>query len=124
MSDVLKKEIHLEKVEAPRLGPTEELILLSIFILDKNAYLTEIRRDMDKRLKNGPSDGHLKNSLMRMECKGFLVSFWTQAVPKRGGRRKKIYKPTTLAYQVIKDLERVRLNFRKDINFERHPEWK
>ncbi|WP_462248422.1 PadR family transcriptional regulator [Ekhidna sp.] len=124
MSDFLKADIHLEKIEAPRLGPTEELILLSILILDDNAYLTEIRRDMDKRLKNGPSDGHLKNSLMRMESKGFLVSFWTQAIPKRGGRRKKIYKATMLAYKVIKDLERVRLNFRRDINFERYPELK
>ena len=91
-----------------RLGEFQELILMSVIVLQKNAYGNEIQRDLEKRLDERLSVGAIQTALKRLETKGFLTSEWGEASQKRGGKRKRIYAATPYAHQVLKEMKDIR----------------
>ena len=91
-----------------RLGEFQELILMTIVVLQEDAYGLEIQRDLESRLNERLSVGAIQTALKRMEEKGFLSSEWGEATKKRGGKRKRIYKATPYAYQVLHEMRDIR----------------
>lgn len=91
-----------------KLGEFEELVLLTVAALQKEAYGVEIRRELESRLKEKLSVGSIQSSLKRMEQKGFLTSEFGEATMKRGGKRKRIYKTTTYALKVLAEMKDIR----------------
>ncbi len=91
-----------------RLGEFQELILMTIVVLQDDAYGLEIQRDLEKRLNDRLSVGAIQTALKRMEDKGFLTSEWGEATNKRGGKRKKIYRATPYAMQVLNEMRDIR----------------
>jgi DNA-binding PadR family transcriptional regulator len=91
-----------------KLGEFEELVLLTVATLQQNAYGVEIKRELEKRLKENLSVGSIQSALKRMEEKGFLHSQYGEATNKRGGKRKRIYTVTSHARRVLEEMKDIR----------------
>lgn len=91
-----------------KLGEFEELVLLTVAALQKDAYGVEIKRELEARLKGKLSVGSIQSALKRMEEKGFLTSEFGEATSKRGGKRKRIYTATSYASKVLIEMREIR----------------
>ena len=94
-----------------RLGEFEEMVLMTVIVLDEDAYGVEIKRELEERLDQSISVGSIQSSLKRMEDKGFLTSHLGEATQKRGGKRKRIYSATPLAEKTLNELKSIRNQF-------------
>ncbi len=77
-----------------RLGEFEEVILLLVGILDKEAYAFKIAEEFEGQTKRSVSIGAVHSTLTRLAEKGFLDSKMGESSAERGGRRKRIYEIT------------------------------
>ena len=91
-----------------KLGEFEELVLLTVAALQREAYGVEIKRELEARLKQKLSVGSIQSALKRMEEKGFLTSDFGEATQRRGGKRKRIYTTTSYAHKVLSELKEIR----------------
>jgi DNA-binding PadR family transcriptional regulator len=91
-----------------KLGEFEELVLLTVAVLQDDAYGVEIKRELEKRMKERLSVGSIQSALKRLEEKGFLKSQLGEATQKRGGKRKRIYTITRYAQKVLAELKDIR----------------
>ena len=91
-----------------KLGEFEELVLLTVAVLQEEAYGVEIKSELEKRLNGRLSVGSIQSALKRMEGKGFLTSEFGEATHKRGGKRKRIYSATPYAHRVLAEVKDVR----------------
>jgi PadR family transcriptional regulator PadR len=91
-----------------KLGEFEELVLLTVIVLQEDAYGVQIKRELEERLDQKLSVGSIQSALKRMEEKGFLNSEFGEATPKRGGKRKRIYSTTPYAHRVLAEIKAVR----------------
>lgn len=91
-----------------KLGEFEELVLLTVIVLKEEAYGVEIKRELERRLKETVSVGSIQSALKRMEEKGFLSSEFGEATGKRGGKRKRIYNSTPHAHRILSEIKDVR----------------
>lgn len=91
-----------------KLGEFEELVLLTVVVLQEDAYGVEIKRELEERLSEQLSVGSIQSALKRMELKGFLTSAFGEATQKRGGKRKRIYAATPYAHRVLSEMKDVR----------------
>lgn len=79
-----------------RLGEFEEVILLLVGILGKEAYAFKVAEEFESQTTRNVSIGAVHSTLTRLEEKGFLTSEMGASTAERGGRRKRIY--TITAY--------------------------
>lgn len=98
-----------------KLGEFEELVLLTVIALRKDAYGVEIKRELEDRLNHKLSVGSIQSALKRMEQKGCLTSQFGEPTQKRGGKRKRIYSATPHAYRVLAELKSIRSELWKAI---------
>jgi DNA-binding PadR family transcriptional regulator len=91
-----------------KLGEFEELVLMTVVVLQTKAYGVEIKRELEDRLKEKLSVGSIQSALKRMEEKGFLTSEFGEATQKRGGKRKRIYSATPYALRVLEEMKDIR----------------
>src|SRR5690606_3516433 len=91
-----------------KLGEFEEFVLLTVAVLKEEAYGVEIKRELERRLKQRLSVGSVQSALKRLEAKGFLKSHLGEATQKRGGKRKRIYTITKYAEKVLAELKEIR----------------
>lgn len=92
-----------------KLGEFEELVLLTVASLRKDAYGVEIKKTLEGRMKTKLSVGSIQSALKRMEGKGFLTSEFGEASQRRGGKRKRIYSTTAYAGRVLSEMKEIRL---------------
>ncbi|MEM0939359.1 MAG: helix-turn-helix transcriptional regulator [Bacteroidota bacterium] len=78
-------------MKGTNLGEFQEIVLLTILILDDQAYGLKIQKEISGRLKRKLSRGALHTALSRLEEKGYLKSEYGGATTERGGRRKRFY---------------------------------
>lgn len=76
------------------LGEFEEIVLLTIGVLQDEAYGAAIKLEIESRTSRTPSIGALHSALSRLEDKGFIDSREGGATKSRGGRRKRFYSIT------------------------------
>lgn len=91
-----------------KLGEFEELVLLTVIVLQEEAYGVQIKKELEERLQESLSVGSIQSALKRMEEKGFLTSAFGEATPQRGGKRKRIYTATPYAERVLEEIKAVR----------------
>ena len=91
-----------------KLGELEEFVLLTVIVLQEDAYGVKIKGELEERLKTQLSVGSIQSALKRMEDKGFLTSRFGEATPKRGGKRKRIYEATPYAHKVLREIRAIR----------------
>ena len=91
-----------------RLGEFQELVLMTVIVLQEEAYGVEIQRNLEERLNERLSVGAIQTALKRMVEKGFLTSELGEATQRRGGKRKRIYKATPYAHRVLSEMKNIR----------------
>ncbi|GGH33487.1 PadR family transcriptional regulator [Dyadobacter endophyticus] len=90
------------------LGEFEELVLLMIVILDGDAYGVTVSHEIEQHTGRVVTFGAVHNTLIRLEEKGFVTSELGGATTERGGRRKRLFKVTTLGRSALADIQQLR----------------
>jgi len=95
-------------MKGTHLGEFEELVLLMVGVLHKEAYGIAIKDELEKKTGRRPSIGALHSALTRLGEKGFLDSKLEEATEDRRGRRKRFYLLTRTGAQTIKQVYELR----------------
>lgn len=90
------------------LGELEELVLLSTALLDGNAYTVTIVEEIARQTERTLTLSSVHTSLNRLEKKGFVNSYMGGALKERGGRRRRLYKITSIGYQTLNEAREIR----------------
>ncbi len=98
-----------------KIGAFEELVLLAVGALYKEAYGVAIKEILSEKTGKNPSIGALHSALYRLEDKGCLKSWEGGATSERGGRRKKFYTLTAAGKKILKEAHSVRMEFAREI---------
>jgi PadR family transcriptional regulator len=77
---------------SPSLGELESLVLLAVLRCDDEAYGVPVREEIRRRAGRSLTLGTVYKTLMRLEAKGFLTTTASDPEPRRGGRRRKLYR--------------------------------
>lgn len=75
-----------------QLGEFEEIVILTIGVLYKEAYGVAIKKEIEARLSRNVSMGALHTALGRLEDKGYIKSHEGESTEERAGRPKSIFK--------------------------------
>ena len=84
-----------------QLGEFEEIVILTVGILNNSAYSVAIKDEIESRLKRTVSMGALHTALNRMEDKGYLKSFSGESTEERAGRPRRYFEITALGKKAI-----------------------
>lgn len=98
-----------------KLGAFEELVLLAVGSLGKDAYGVSIKETLAEKTGKNPSIGALHSALYRLEDKGCLKSSEGGSTNERGGRKKKYYQLTAYGRKILVEAHELRLAFARDI---------
>ncbi len=97
-------------MKGTNLGEFQELVMLSILILDDKAYGVSIQEELNDRMKRSISRGALQTALSRLEEKGFISSSYGEPTAERGGRRKRFYQVSNQGLETLKEAKELREN--------------
>lgn len=84
-----------------QLGEFEEVVILTVGVLYKNAYGVSIKKEIESRLERSVSMGAMHSALVRLEDKGYIRSFEGEATEERAGRPRKYFQITALGKRAI-----------------------
>lgn len=95
-------------MKTTKIGEFEELVLMTVIVLQEKAYGVAIKKELEERLETSVSVGSIQSALKRMEEKGYLRSKFGEASAKRGGKRKRIYSSTPAGQAVLQQMKEIR----------------
>ena len=98
------------------LSKAEEMVLLAIWRLEKEAYGVTIRRQICKDTGKDYTYGTLYGLLRQMDHKGYIKKLKGKPLPKKGGRSKSYFKLTHVGIRALKDAIELHKRVWKDIN--------
>ena len=84
-----------------QLGEFEEIVILTVAILNNEAYSVAIKDEIETRLSRGVSMGALHTALKRLEDKGYLKSYAGEATEERAGRPKRYFEITAMGKKAM-----------------------
>lgn len=84
-----------------QLGEFEEIVILTIGVLYKDAYGVSIKKEIESRLSRNVSMGALHTALVRLADKGYIKSFDGESTEERAGRPKKYFQITALGKKAM-----------------------
>ncbi len=106
---------NIYAVSRHQLGEFEEIVMLTVGILYKEAYGVAILDEMEQRLNRKVSIGALQTVLRRLERKGYLTSEFGEATNIRGGKRKRYFHLTKLGSRILRETQEQRMELFKAI---------
>ncbi len=92
------------------LAEFEEVVMLTVAILQDEAYGVAIINEIEQRLKRKVSMGSMQTVLKRLEQKGYLSSAFGEATQRRGGKRKRYFMLTTRGKSMLEGVRDQRTN--------------
>jgi DNA-binding PadR family transcriptional regulator len=98
------------------LGEFEQIVLLAILRLDKDAYGVTIRSEIIRCTGREPTPGALYTTLDRMEEKGIVRSWLGEATPQRGGRAKRYFALTKTGHAALVSAQEAYRNLLDGLN--------
>jgi DNA-binding PadR family transcriptional regulator len=98
------------------LGELEELVLMMVALLNKEAYGNSICEALEQQAGRTISISATHAVLHRLEEKGFVKSARGGASAERGGRRKRIFQITTYGVSTLEDLRDTRAQIWRQLN--------
>jgi PadR family transcriptional regulator PadR len=101
--------INIKFMSQYHLAEFEEIVLLTVSILDGNAYGLSIIEEIDNRIHRKVSLGAIQTVLKRLEEKKFLKSEFGEATKIRGGKRKRYYTITGEGRSILKETKEQRM---------------
>ena len=90
------------------IGEFEEMVLLMVLILQDEAYMISLQRELLEQAKRSITMGALHTTLSRLEKKGLLTSEMGAPTKERGGRRKRIYQMTAAGRTELSSIKEMR----------------
>jgi PadR family transcriptional regulator, regulatory protein PadR len=84
-----------------QLGEFEEIVMLTIGILFKEAYGVAIKNEIETRLARNVSMGAMHTALVRLEDKEYVRSFNGDISEERMGRPRRYYQITALGKKAM-----------------------
>ena len=90
------------------LGAFEELVLLTVGVLEDNAYGVTIKMELESQLQKTVSLGALYGALQRLEEKGWVDSRVGGITEKKGGRRKQYFDITKEGIAALQEVRSMR----------------
>ena len=84
-----------------QLGEFEEIVLLVIGILEKEAYGFAIKKEIETRMSRTVSMGALHTALLRLEEKGYVKSFAGEQTTDRAGRPRRYFEIAALGKKAL-----------------------
>ena len=97
------------------IGEFEEVVMLTIGILNQEAYSLAIKNEIERTLNRRVSMGALHTGLYRLEEKGYLTSELGEPTKKRGGKPKRFFKVTMKGQNTLKEVMEARTKLWKSI---------
>lgn len=91
----------LSAMKKYQLGEFEEIVILTIGVLYKEAYGVSIKKEIEARLSRNVSMGALHTALVRLEDKGYIKSHEGETTEDRAGRPKKFFQITALGKKAM-----------------------
>jgi PadR family transcriptional regulator PadR len=91
-----------------QLGEFEEVVMLTIAILYKEAYGVAIKNEIETRLSRGVSMGAMHSALVRLEDKGYIKSLQGEETEERMGRPRRYYQVTALGKRAMEYIKNTR----------------
>lgn len=92
------------------LGEFEEIVLLTVALLDRDAYGVRITHEIIQQTNRNVRLNQVHAALHRLEDKGMITSRMGDPTPERGGRRKRLFNITTYGQQTLREINSVRAN--------------
>ncbi|MEB2777684.1 MULTISPECIES: PadR family transcriptional regulator [Algoriphagus] len=90
------------------LGELEELVLLTVGILDQEAYGVAVLEEIKNQTGRKVNISAIHTVLNRLEEKGFLKSYMGGATEERGGRRKRLFTLSATGRSAIEEVKNLR----------------
>jgi DNA-binding PadR family transcriptional regulator len=84
-----------------QLGEFEEVVMLTVGILYRDAYGVSIKKEIETRLSRKVSVGALQTALKRLEQKGYLKSHEGEPTSERAGRPKRYFTITAYGKKAV-----------------------
>jgi len=84
-----------------QLGEFEEIVILTIGVLYKEAYGVAIKNEIETRLSRQVSMGAMHSALVRLEDKGYVKSLTGEGTEDRMGRPRRYFQITALGKKAI-----------------------
>jgi DNA-binding PadR family transcriptional regulator len=97
------------------LGEFEEIVLLTVGILQGEAYGVSLKQALEARMSRSVSVGALHAALRRLEQKGYLHSRLGEATAVRGGKRKRYFEITVYGYRALQAVKDMRNQLWEDV---------
>ena len=91
------------------LAEFEEVVLLTVAILNGEAYGVSIIEEIEERVGRSVSLGSIQTVLRRLEDKEFVKSAFGEATKVRGGKRKRFYTLTAKGQRVLTETKEQRM---------------
>ena len=114
-------------MKGTNLGEFEELVLLTVAILNEDAYGVSIAETIEAEAERSVTISTVHNALYRLEEKGFVNSYLGGATNARGGRRKRLFRITSAGHEAISEAKKLRNKLWgqiPDLNFGSQMTWK
>lgn len=90
------------------IGEFEEMVLLMVLILQDDAYMISLQKELLEQASRSITMGALHTTLSRLEKKGLLTSEMGEPTKERGGRRKRIYQVTAAGKTELNAIKEMR----------------
>ena len=96
-------------------GEFEELVMLTICVLQNEAYAFSIKQEMEERSGRRMNISAVHTTLYRMEDKGLVKSHMGEASSVRGGKRKRLFTVTPFGLKSLSEINDLRAGLWNDI---------
>ena len=90
------------------LGEFDEVVLLTVGILQELAYGVSICKEIESQTGRQVNIGAVHTALHRLEEKGFLKSKFGDATEVRGGKRKRLFTLTSQGIRALREAQELR----------------
>ena len=90
------------------LGEFEEIVLLTVVMLEGNAYGVAITHLITEQTSRSVRLNQVHAALHRLEEKGMVTSQMGESTAARGGRRKRLFTITAYGEQTLLDIQALR----------------
>lgn len=97
------------------IGEFEELVLLTICVLQNEAYAFSVKQEIELRTGRRMNISAVHTTLYRMEDKGLLSSEMGEASSIRGGKRKRLFSATPFGVKSLSEIKDIRSGLWNDI---------
>jgi PadR family transcriptional regulator PadR len=91
-----------------QLGDLEELVLLAVLRLGRDAHGGRIRQELKALADRAVSVSTIYVTLIRLEEKGYALSWKGEASPSRGGKAKRHYSVSPAGLEVLRKVRNAR----------------